>query len=569
MNHLFQHIQGHISGAFRPWLLPTGGATAFSPASLFANSELGGDFTQISLTNAFSDTAGTTAATVNGSAASVRSLAGTVSIVTQATGASQPILRGTPTGANLAAADGNFFTPGNWTAGAGWAISDAVATATTSSAALDLAGLTATTSKVYLIRYYVTRSAGSVTLNFGGVAATARTATGLYEDYITATGTGALSFTTSGFTGTVTQIQIWDASADAVTAPYFLWFNGTSSKLTASYSQTAYPLTLATVARIDDVTASNGGVLSIIEAVGSYKAGTRTASVDRGTGILTNTYNSTDFPSGVLGVTFSEFETSTYNTTVDHIPWSPASTNTNTFGTKATICVGSANNSSIHCRGAIYGWFWINRMLTATEKQNLSDYMRGDLAIQCAGDSLTAGSGVAIARSYPARLRLHAARQVKIAGYPGATGPYIRDQFVLLNDNRRRWINVIWVGTNDDWNANGLDPTKAAISDMIAYLQGDARYIVMNPNMFEGGSKSAALYTEMDAYLLATYGARFLDIRAYLQSKNDGSGNDLADIAGGLVPRSLRSDTIHLNDTGYQHVAEAVHARLGGLGWLE
>lgn len=43
MNHLFQHIQGHISGAFRPGLVPAGqsGGAAFSPLSRFAAGEQG------------------------------------------------------------------------------------------------------------------------------------------------------------------------------------------------------------------------------------------------------------------------------------------------------------------------------------------------------------------------------------------------------------------------------------------------------------------------------------------------------------------------------------------------
>lgn len=41
----------------------------------------------------------------------------------------------------------------------------------------------------------------------------------------------------------------------------------------------------------------------------------------------------------------------------------------------------------------------------------------------------------------------------------------------------------------------------------------------------------------------------------------------LADIADGLVPRSLRSDTIHLNNRGYQLVANRVLQAIQDMGW--
>ena len=138
----------------------------------------------------------------------------------QSTDANRPILRGTPTGANLVT-NGDFATAANWTPGAGWAIGSGVATATASSAALTHT-LAATSGRVYRVRYTMTRSAGTLTPSFGGVTLTARSLGDTYEEWITASSTAALVFTGSAFTGTLDDVAIHDCSADVVSAPYGL-----------------------------------------------------------------------------------------------------------------------------------------------------------------------------------------------------------------------------------------------------------------------------------------------------------------------------------------------------------
>ena len=70
-----------------------------------------------------------------------------------------------------------------------------------------------------------------------------------------------------------------------------------------------------------------------------------------------------------------------------------------------------------------------------------------------------------------------------------------------------------------------------------------------------------------NATLSATYGARFVNLLQVLKDANDGSPDDLADIAAGYVPRSLRSDAVHLNDAGYAIVAAAMRAAHLSMGW--
>lgn len=64
MGHAYDHLQGHIDGAFRPRLLPSSGqpgGSAFSPLSLFANGEKGWLYDPSNITTLFQSSAGTTA----------------------------------------------------------------------------------------------------------------------------------------------------------------------------------------------------------------------------------------------------------------------------------------------------------------------------------------------------------------------------------------------------------------------------------------------------------------------------------------------------------------------------
>ena len=104
--------------------------------------------------------------------------------------------------------EGDFATVATWTSGAGWSTAGNIATATTSSSTLTstLAGVN---TRKYRVVYTITRSAGTVTASIGGVSGTARSAAGTYVDFITATGAGVLTFTGSGFTGTVDNVAVY------------------------------------------------------------------------------------------------------------------------------------------------------------------------------------------------------------------------------------------------------------------------------------------------------------------------------------------------------------------------
>lgn len=141
----------------------------------------------------------------------------------QTTTAAKAILRGSPIGANLQ-------TVAGWNAGAGWSIAGNTATATASTAAIVSTNVSPVVGRVYRFRYTITRTAGSLTISCGSALGTARSASGTYEEYLTALSTTKPAFNGGGggFTGTVTldSVEVVDVSADAVQAPYSLRYDG-------------------------------------------------------------------------------------------------------------------------------------------------------------------------------------------------------------------------------------------------------------------------------------------------------------------------------------------------------
>ncbi|PKP69094.1 MAG: hypothetical protein CVT82_12610 [Alphaproteobacteria bacterium HGW-Alphaproteobacteria-4] len=122
------------------------------------------------------------------------------------------------------------------------------------------------------------------------------------------------------------------------------------------------------------------------------------------------------------------------------------------------------------------------------------------------------------------------------------------------NATRTAWI---WAG-----RGNYTEPAQVMvdIAAMVASL-GHSRYLVaaILPSAADtaaGVSTIAAL----NANLAALYRTHFVDLLGALQAHAGGTPGDIADLAAGIVPRSLRSDAIHLNDAGYAIVAAAFTA---------
>ena len=146
-------------------------------------------------------------------------------------------------------------------------------------------------------------------------------------------------------------------------------------------------------------------------------------------------------------------------------------------------------------------------------------------------------------------------------------------------DTYRDRITIYVCGRNNI--ADSPSKLLDAIRDldlMIAHQTGTPkRYIILGvvPSSTEGNN--TARYVEIanfNAYLAARHPNRFLDIATII--RNTGlaqvglgpTAQDTIDIAAGLVPSSLKADTIHLNDNGKTALARLVARTITNLGWV-
>jgi hypothetical protein len=99
-----------------------------------------------------------------------------------------------------------------WVLGTGWTTdgTTAIATGAISTALSQTANIAYPfiAGQAYLVTFTATRSAGTVTVSIGGTAGAARSSSATFAEVIIAGSTQAISFGTSGFTGTIDDVTI-------------------------------------------------------------------------------------------------------------------------------------------------------------------------------------------------------------------------------------------------------------------------------------------------------------------------------------------------------------------------
>jgi len=180
--------------------------------------------------------------------------------------------------------------------------------------------------------------------------------------------------------------------------------------------------------------------------------------------------------------------------------------------------------------------------------------------ISCLGDSHTDGNRWDLG-IYPRLLAFNTpGRTVYKYGYGGQGGAYILEQ-MALHPERYGDIWALWL-CNNDIQDSGVAATiqaniMAYIATAVSRVTGaGGQYVVLTmvPNNVRTiGTFGGDLITSVNNAIIATYPSNHIDIRTLLQAYGDGSENDLADIANGLVPRSLRIavDNVHHNHKGH------------------
>jgi len=106
-------------------------------------------------------------------------------------------------------ANPTFTSSDDWTWGTGWSWDTDRATHTTGYTAALEQNVSVVAGATYYLTYDIVISAGSVTVELGGVSGQTRSSTDYYEEYITVTGTGNLKFVpSSDFDGSILSISV-------------------------------------------------------------------------------------------------------------------------------------------------------------------------------------------------------------------------------------------------------------------------------------------------------------------------------------------------------------------------
>lgn len=201
-------------------------------------------------------------------------------------------------------------------------------------------------------------------------------------------------------------------------------------------------------------------------------------------------------------------------------------------------------------------------LLFSCQKEIVSATVHRVVQIDAWGDSLTFGQGSTDGETYPLDLQNLSGIKVINYGISGQTSTQICNR--MLNDSLPGQAAVIWVGRN-----NYGDPVqvKKDIDSMVKKL-GHNRYLILGVtngdewNEYKG-NPGYQLIVVLNNDLASVYGEHFIDIRSFLVSNYDKSNStDSANMANDVIPASLRYDFLHLNNKGYQLVAEKINQKI-------
>ena len=144
-----------------------------------------------------------------------------------------------------------------------------------------------------------------------------------------------------------------------------------------------------------------------------------------------------------------------------------------------------------------------------------------------------------------------------------------------MADRQSNDITVIWAGSNDFHTGGTIEEIVENIKSMIAYAETD-RYVIINFTaknlpISDINGANAKLKEEFGDHVVDVY-SFFLDLSengALAEAGITPTAQDLDDIANGIPPQSLRSDSLHGNNIFYGQVAQKVYNKILELGYLK
>lgn len=112
--------------------------------------------------------------------------------------------------------NGTFDADSNWTKGSGWTISGGVATKASGNTNSIWQDTGEVAGEIYKVTYTMVKTAGTgITVAIGGTSGTLRTTSGIYTEYIAASGTGELTFTPeTDFDGYIDNVKVQKATPE-------------------------------------------------------------------------------------------------------------------------------------------------------------------------------------------------------------------------------------------------------------------------------------------------------------------------------------------------------------------
>ncbi|MBB3965007.1 SGNH/GDSL hydrolase family protein [Rhizobium metallidurans] len=125
-------------------------------------------------------------------------------------------------------------------------------------------------------------------------------------------------------------------------------------------------------------------------------------------------------------------------------------------------------------------------------------------------------------------------------------------------------VQWLWAGRN---NAAKPETVLSDIAAMAAHVPG-GRYLIgaILPSAADDLATRQTI-AGLNATLATLYPERFVDLSAALAAAANQTSGDQQDVAAGIIPRSLRSDALHLNDRGYAIAASAWVSATTAMGW--
>lgn len=170
-----------------------------------------------------------------------------------------------------------------------------------------------------------------------------------------------------------------------------------------------------------------------------------------------------------------------------------------------------------------------------------------DAVILAFGDSLTAGQGVSPEQSYPAVLARLSGRRVVNAGVPGEVTADGLARLPDVLDETRPQLLLLLHGGNDI--LRNLDPVQAAGNLSAMVRQARARGIgvvligVPEKRLFSDSSPIYQALAEREALVF--------------------EGEIIAEL---VRSPAMKSDAVHFNASGYERLAQTLHALLNKAG---